>query len=227
MSAPWYLRIDANTAPTRLRYLRDRAVNSPGKTWRDVRSWTLSNWERAHCALSNGGNSWYCHTGPYFRHERPAHEVANLRHTGWYGDTEHCERIITGFVASLPHGRFLAGLLQEDNNERVYFPKVFDDEKEAAFAADEEARVWAEKEDEYQQKFWAADKLDTLIEAKLEDVKNWRELRSMLVAAAYLAPAGRLRNNLLTKAAAEKELILSTIQDIRELRVERKSIGEV
>lgn len=151
-------------------------------TWRDVRFATLES----PTGMAQGFNSvgrttvpvWYCHGGKQFRNERFAHEIAHLDHTGWYGDTENAEKLHRGIVGSLPHGRFIAGYETEDNGERVYFGEIFNDEDEAAHMADEHARVAAESEDEYSQRWNEAQRLDSLIEDKRTDVEKSFALRN-------------------------------------------------
>lgn len=113
------------------------------KTWRDVRAYRLDNWAGAFGVLSGGRDVWYSHLGEYFRDERDAPSIARSTALGWYTDEDGCETAV-GIVARLPHGRFLAGYRWTANDERVYFPGVFDDERDAALMADEHARVFAE-----------------------------------------------------------------------------------
>lgn len=162
-STPDYLRIYSG-APTRLRCLKNRALESykgphPGRasTWRDARAWGFHNWEVAFCTLNQGkqGNTpiWYTHHGEYFRNERDADDILSaIDHTGWFTDMDGSERAI-GIIASLPHGRFLAGYRWTGNGERVYFPEVFTDAKEAARAADSYAEEFAEMAREDSERF--------------------------------------------------------------------------
>lgn len=158
MKAERYLNLSIG-APKRLAYLK-----STNKDWRRVREWSFKNWEAAHCVLSQGFNGvgpnkvpiWYSHHNPYFRNERPTHEVlTNMRHTGWFSDAD-CSETLHGMVASLPHGRFIAGYHMTMNGEQVWFDEVFDDVADAARMADEHARVQAEKEREYDQRWQEA-----------------------------------------------------------------------
>lgn len=116
--------------------------------WRGARHWTLGIYEAAYCAgldqgFNNGTSVWYTHQGEQFRNERDAADVARLSHTGWFSDSHQDETAI-GIVASLTHGRFIAGYRWTSNGERVYFGDVFTDEEDAARMADEHARVFAE-----------------------------------------------------------------------------------
>lgn len=143
-------------APRRLAMFRDEAASrtwARPMTWRDVRFATL----RSEIGLGQGFNGatpvWYMHEGEdCFRRVRDAHEIVRLDHTGWYTDADENggNELAIGIVASLPHGRFLAGYRLTVNGERVFFPSLFIDERDAARMADEHARVIGEEESEYQ-----------------------------------------------------------------------------
>lgn len=116
--------------------------------WRGARHWTMKNYATAYCNGINQGFDgespiWCIHGGEQFRNERDACDVIRLRHTGWYTDS-YQEETTVGIVASLPHGRFIAGYRRTSNDERVYFDDVFTNEDDAACMADEHARVFAE-----------------------------------------------------------------------------------
>ena len=85
-----------------------------------------------------------------------AGEVINLRHTGWYCDEDSRETLY-GVVARLPNNRgFLAGWSFGEGMSASFAGDIYDDIKDAARAADEEARCAAEAEREYQEK-WRAE----------------------------------------------------------------------
>ena len=90
-----------------------------------------------------GIGQWYTHSGEQFRNERDACEVLRMRHTGWFTDNYQDDTAV-GIVASLTHGRYIAGYRWTSNDERVYFDDVFTNEDDAARMADEHARVFAE-----------------------------------------------------------------------------------
>lgn len=143
-------------APRRLEMLRKAFAAHAGKypnchesyrpkSWRDIRGTTHGS-VGAYCGcLDQGFNGegfaretvWYTHTGEYFRNERDAGPE-------WYTD-EYQEDTAIGIVASLPHGRFLAGYRWTCNDERVYFQGIHDSAEDAARMADEHARVFAER----------------------------------------------------------------------------------
>jgi len=167
---PLYLTISRTVnAPRRLAALRARAANKSLPDWRSARDCTLRNGSGSYGDLSQGFNTenagtqwekkvpiWYTHTGPKFRGERFADEVeGGPNHKGWYTDDD-CSDKVRGIVGRLPHGRFIAGYHNSDNDERVYFGDVYTDESEAASAADSEAESLAEVEREYSERWRAA-----------------------------------------------------------------------
>lgn len=125
----------------------------------------------------NGNTTiWYSFDGAQFRNERDAHEVVNLNHTGWYTDADWNELAI-GIIGSLPHGRFIAGYRLSDSGQRVYYPELFDNEKDAARMADEHARVIGEQESEYNAHWHEAQDLADSIEEQKRDVARRFALR--------------------------------------------------
>jgi hypothetical protein len=155
---------------------------SPGD-WRGARHWKLSTYESAYAMLSAGSNDgrpvWVSHAGPEFRREFFCDESSEVRinHTGWFTDDMQCDKA-RGIVARLPHGRFLAGYWLSMNDERVYFPEVHDNERDAAYAADEHARVIGEQESEYHAKWQEARDLECSIEAATDRIKELRRIHS-------------------------------------------------
>jgi hypothetical protein len=140
---PRYLR-DYYGAKARLSELRGAAAKHGYAHWKDARHWTWRNWHAAHAALSQGGaGEWYCHTGEQFRGECDAHELVRSLPRGWFTDVD-CTDTAIGIVGRLPHGRFIVGYRWTSNDERVYYPDVYDDADEAARAADSHAERFAE-----------------------------------------------------------------------------------
>jgi hypothetical protein len=185
---PVYLRLSIG-ARARLAALR----KANPADWRKARSWGFHNWQAAHGAgLSRGYNGeglsrtpvWYSHTGPNFRNERKADECeGGPNHNGWH--TEHDGTtskdgfgLAWGIVARLPHGRFIAGYQWGDNDERVYFPEVYTEEREAARAADGHAESFAEVCREDSERFNAARELESDIEEKLDRLRECLALRN-------------------------------------------------
>lgn len=173
-------------APRRLELFKREA--SQGKwvrprTWRDVRFATL----RSPCGMSQGFNGegrhrvpvWSSHdAGEQFRNERFCDEVEGVRmeHTGYYTDTHRVD-LVRGIVASLPHGRFIAGYHMTGNGERVYFADLHTDEKDAARMADEHARVVGEAEVAHAQRFDEAQTLEGTLETSLMRLRECIALR--------------------------------------------------
>lgn len=144
--------------PARMAILRMVAADSannrnestrlqPGD-WRKARSYTMKTYVDAYVhGIHQCAGQWYTHGGEQFRNERDAGDISDYvrRNTGggWYTDVYQYGLAI-GIVASLSHGRFIAGYRWTDNDERVYFPGIFSDAETAARMADEHARVFAE-----------------------------------------------------------------------------------
>lgn len=121
-------------------------------------------------------------------------------HNGWYLD-DYCDETAWGVVGCLSHRRFVAGV--SDSYDESYAQwdrsKIYDNEKDAAIAADREAERYAEKEREYRE----ADQKVQDAEGKLLDLQ--RELDDVISGARI----GQL-NDAINKAAealaeAEKE----------------------
>lgn len=104
---------------------------------------------------------------------RYADEVISLRHSGWFynefGDT------MRGLVARLPHGRgFLAGWTMGENMASgLDRATIYDNEEDAARAADSEAEIAAET-----QRNWEIAENDSLAaaEADAEDFNETGEI---------------------------------------------------
>ena len=181
-SAPIYLRIESTNAKSRLTYLRNRAANTAGHTWRDARKWNMKNWRDAYMSGLHQGTDanknaiWCSHKGPNFRSEKYADEVSSIDHTGWFTDVDQSEKA-RGIVARLTHGRFIAGYHWDSNDERVYFPEIFDDEDDAARAADSHAESFAEIAREDSEKYDAARDLENTIEDSLQRLRECLVLR--------------------------------------------------
>ena len=195
MTTPAYLKLTPRGgASARLCALMNHAaytkapdVNLPPSmqcaTWREARKETFLTLAPE---LSQGFNGhgrarrpvWTTFKENVFRDERYADEVdGGPDHRGWYADVD-CSRKIRGIVARLTHGRFIAGYYSDDNGERVYFGKVYDDEKEAARAADQEAEQEAEAERDYDERWIEAQALADKIEQSETRVRELYALRN-------------------------------------------------
>lgn len=161
--APQYLQLNKGGSVARMACLQMRAHEhnqprppSQAQDWRKARSWGFHNWASAYAALSGGTNDgdavWVTHCGEYFRNEVDAHDVLSNLHHGWFTDVDQRDTAI-GIVASLSHGRFIAGYRWTSNDERVYFGQVYDDQKDAAHAADSHAECFADVAREDDEKY--------------------------------------------------------------------------
>jgi hypothetical protein len=77
-------------------------------------------------------------------------EGARIHHEGWYVDDD-CSDVIRGIVLRLPHDRgFLSGwTMGQGMASAVDYAPIHDNAIDAAYAADESARIVAECEREY------------------------------------------------------------------------------
>lgn len=193
---PQYLNLSLRGgAMARLSILRNAAALSnapdslvpPSKRFAD---WRAARWDTLLARtseLSQGFNGdsaakthvWYTHyVGAIFRDERACDTVegARIKHDGWYCDAD-CDETIRGLVARLSHGRFIAGYQCSVNGERVYFGDIHESQVQAAYAADEHARVQAEKEKEYNEHHQAAQSLHGDCEAMENDISELFPMR--------------------------------------------------
>ena len=153
------------------------------KTWRDLRGTTHKGLRAygihgLHAGKQDGTPIWYSHGGPNFRDEKAVQEWEDVRinHTGWYTD-ELCDEKAVGIVGLLSHGRFIAGYYWSSDDERVYFPEVHDSIRDAAYAADEHARVFAEEQREFDIGNNEYARVETDIEDKLQRLRECMALR--------------------------------------------------
>ena len=212
-------------APVRLAMLRaafaDHAKKYPHcperakpKSWRDIRGATYKN-VSAYCgALSQGFNVsgnyktpiWYCSTGEQFRDERFCADVARSGHTGWFTDTDGGEKA-RGIVARIPHGRFIAGYHWSSNDERAYFPEVYDDETEAARAADSHAESFAESAREDSERF------DAMQDAENETEEKEREFKLAFMARHVSAAHTELAREALAELRSARGVLARATAD--------------
>lgn len=148
---------------------------TPGD-WRGARHTTLKGFREYYGCFSSGVNQWYSHTGPEFRNEQDSSEINRRLPRGWYTDA-YADEMAIGIVAQLPHGRLIAGYRWTSNDERVYFPEIFDDPADAARAADGHAEQFAESAREHSERFNAADALQSKIDTNLQRLRECVALR--------------------------------------------------
>lgn len=173
------MRADFEAHATKYPYCPE---NAKLKTWRDMRGTTHKSVHAYRGGLSQVFNDtsavWYCLTGEQFRDEKFADECpGGPAHRGWYTNSDDDERAC-GIVGRLPHGRFIAGYQWSSNGERVYYSEVFTDESDAAQAAGEHARVFAESAFEDNARFEAMTLAESYCEEKLLEVKKAFALRN-------------------------------------------------
>jgi hypothetical protein len=157
------------------------------KSWRDVRFANLRSTVSLGQGTNDGKPIWYTQAGQFFRHEQWCDEVVSIDHTGWYAD-KHFDEKVRGIVAKLSHYRWLAGYWMSVNDERVYFPTIYDTPEDAARAADEEARVVAESEREYSERYYEARNLEDEIEQLEDRIRELIILRNHLPYARVELP---------------------------------------
>lgn len=84
----------------------------------------------------------------------PAHTILGLRYTGWYADAIG-EEAFRGVVGRLSHYRWIAGVVQY--GEPIWdTSRIFDSQRDAALAADDEAQRDAERSREHDERYQAA-----------------------------------------------------------------------
>ena len=172
-------------AARRLGFLRNAAKRNNEKfpsgsaaTWRTVRYATLTHLGGLHPGSNGDTPIWYADTGPAFPRETYADECAGgPDHHGWFTDAE-CDEKARGIVVRLPHGKFLAGCEWSANGERVYFPEVFVDERDAARRADSHAESFADACREHDAKYHEAQKLQTEAEDMAQQLAEKLALRN-------------------------------------------------
>lgn len=142
--------------------------------WRRARATTLASYEAYFGIMSQGRNDnvsvWYSFIEGYFRRETTCAELLGRDHQGYFADD--VGTTISGIVASLTHGRFIAGYVTSDTEQRVYFGKVFDDEYNAAQMADEHAQSAAEKEREYNDRWSTAQELNDVLQEARNSIRE-------------------------------------------------------
>lgn len=178
-------------APKRLALMRK--VNPD---WRKARHWTLTNYAAAFGLSSRGYNERNGKRIPVLysfdknsipvRSIRFCDDVARIDHKGWYVDDDGCRGVVRGIVADLPHGRFLSGYVESDNDSYVLFTEdIFDNADDAARDADSEAEFYSEQCRELNARFDAMTQAESLVESKESELcAAWEDYRAAW--SAYL-----------------------------------------
>lgn len=161
-------------------------------TWRDVRYSGFHNAAENCITLSHGFETdesgrktpiYYTHCGQQFPRECYADEIMGnhgrplIDHGGWFTDTDH-RYTARGVVVRLPHGRYMAGYEWSDNGERVYYPEIYDCEREAMYAADGYAEIFAERAREHDEKCEVAATIQETIETDIVRLRECLALRN-------------------------------------------------
>lgn len=163
-------------APARLQALKRAASQRPGRTWRELRYSTFKTTIGAWHAGKNGTEVVYYNDYNAMREWQADDHAKNIKHKGWYTDP-HGENTMRGIVIALPHARYLAGYVFSMNGERIVWPKVHTDLIEAAYMADEHARVAAEREMEYQARWQEGQRLHDKAQDAMHRLRECRVLR--------------------------------------------------
>lgn len=142
--------------------------------WRKARATTLAEYEACFGTLSQGRNEdapiWYSFSDGNFRRETTCAALLGRDCQGYYADD--MGTTISGIIASLTHGRFIAGYENSETGERVYYGDIHSNEIEAALRADEYARVSAEKEREYNNRWRAAQDINDAAQDAHEQIRR-------------------------------------------------------
>lgn len=180
------------TPAARLALFRGLSASYAGGDWRKAREAMHAPESRPLWPGFNSRNSgtkhetrrpvMVTHSGEQFKGEQWADEAEGVRidHRGWFSDAD-CSRTLRAFVFPLSRGRFGCGYADSDSGERVYYPCVFDEVRDAASFADSEAQYYAEAEKEHNERWHAARELRDEIAEKAKEVKRLYVLRNSAV----------------------------------------------
>ena len=117
----------------------------------------------------------YTFHGIRVRNVRYCDEVATMiRHKGWFIDG-YCDWVYRGVVFNLPHGKFGIGIIDGDGkywNEPILCRESYDNEIRAAHAADEEARVAADKAKDANMKYHSEEAIEEIRGTELPNVRQ-------------------------------------------------------
>lgn len=176
--ATHYLRLNIG-ARMRLAALRAIAFEwnkaGPPRTWQQLRHGNFKSSGEDNGRLQ-------------FRRHQYAHFIGRgLKSRGWFTNSD-CTETLTGMVANISHGRWIAGY-EESMSDFIVWDRsqVFTDENEAAQQADEMARIAAENEREHNDRFDEAQNMQFEIESKLSEVRELRDSHSATMLAAVLS----------------------------------------
>lgn len=207
-------------APKRLALMRK--VNPD---WRKARYWTLTNYAAAFGLSSHGFNERNGNRVPVLysfdgasipvRSIHFCDDVARIGHKGWLADDDGCRGVVRGIVGSLPHGRFLSGYRESNNDSYVLFiGHIFDNANDAAHDGDSEAEFYAEQCRDSNARFDAMTEAESLVESKESDLcAAWEDYRAAW--SAYLENPQHAN-----AAVHAREWVKELISDLRAFRRE-------
>lgn len=159
-----------------------RAANDPAQP-RRYGAWSPSI---VYNSTSDGNVRWVENAADGLRFVGFADEILpRMRHKGWFTRSVDPNETYRGVVYSLPHGRYVAGYADPNNEGAALlcFDMGIDDKEQAAREADHFAERHADKEREYNDAWDAgAD-----YRRHLDDA---RDLRRQFLAIRKLAPKG-------------------------------------
>lgn len=190
-----------------------------------------------------GGGVWQCGENVGYRrtftrwHECPesfarfrglAHKLVRLGHTGWFTDEDGGNgELARGVVYLLPHGRLIAGVVDPFNSDKDgQGPCIFDvdergnltlydDEQEAARAADRLAELYAESEREHDARFQRERQLEEQRDEAQQELDSKRQdVRALLaeIRDSRLSPG--LCERLRAQVKRDRSRMHSLFQDI-------------
>lgn len=123
-----------------------------------------------------GGFCWFAPRNAPGRIQFADKVSAWIRHTGWFCDRYQDEKA-RGIVCALSHGRFLAGVYWSGRGCYEVSTKMYGNAEDAAYAANEQARIEAGEEYEHNEAWQEGERLRGLIEEKRKDVFELFEAR--------------------------------------------------
>lgn len=141
-----------------------------------------------------------------------------IRHTGWFTNADgatfkdgsgKARGIVTQLppAPGFPGGRFLAGYWWGDNAESVVWPELYDDETEAARAADSHAEAFAESAREDSERF------DAMQDAENETEEKEQEFNLAFTARHVSADHAELAREALKELRSARDVLARATAD--------------
>jgi len=163
--------------------------------------------------------------------------VRSIQHRGWYTDREFCDATYRGNVWQLAARRgrtlFIAGYCESDGSGYVVLDasrgtlRLFATAEDAAWAGDELARIHAEHECDYQER-WRAERVaeDALTDSRetvTELLAAWREQREIGALGTRLC--ADLRKRLTAAREAFREALGSLMEARADMARHERRMG--